>query len=284
MPEQSDSDDRILRTIALKLVCGSLQCDGLTGEMYLIGHMSERPPDEWSARFWFPQFEATPGRVLWPLSLSEEFTKILKERFWRDVRSGQNGAARIQVNGSFAAFIGPLPTTPVWTEVRTPKGGALIPRSAIVSSTIRWWTEVHLSVIRLRLNPLVEALRRDGGLVDLALDQLRAQGLLPAALLASSNSPAQALHWIEALLVQHRPSKGEAKKAWRNAWRPNKLYMSGIGCQQTMTSGAGVAETRLSHIGSLEPPDANHVRNHKNDIDHVINSWLVHAAHRIGCG
>jgi hypothetical protein len=209
---QTDPNDLILRTVATKLVRIALQCDALTAEMYSIDYMSERPPSEWRARFWSPQFEPTPGGVHWPLSLSEEFARILKDRFWRDVRNVQDGA-HIQVNGSFAAYVGPLLMTPNWTEVTSQKG-VIIPRSAIVSSTIRWWTEIHLFVIRLPLSPLVEVLRRDGGLVDMALDQLRKEGLLPI--------PPSRRHWVEEALNTRRPRKGENKKDWTERATPGR--------------------------------------------------------------
>jgi hypothetical protein len=179
----------ILRTVATKLVRIALQLDALGAEMHLIGHMAERPADEWRARFWSPQFEATPGGVLWPRSLFEEFAKTLKTRFWPEVRSGRDGA-HIELNGSLAAYIGPLCLTPEWTEVETSKGVIIIPRSAIVRSTLRWQAEVHLYAIRLPLSLLVEALRRDGGYVDMALAQLVEEKLLTAALVDSLSSPA----------------------------------------------------------------------------------------------
>lgn len=173
---ESGPDDLILRAIALRLVRIALQCDGLAAEMYLIAHLSERPPDEWHARLWIPQIVAMTEGGRWPPSLFEEFAKTLKARFWPEVRSGQDGA-HIQVNGSLAAYVGPLRLKPVWAEVKTSKGIIIIPRDAIIRSSVNWQAEVHLYAIRLRLGPLVEALRSDGGYVDLALDQLQKQGL-----------------------------------------------------------------------------------------------------------
>jgi hypothetical protein len=179
----------ILRTVATRLMRIALQCDALAAEMSLIRHLAERPSDEWRARFWSPQFEATPGGVLWPRSLFEEFTKILKTRFWPEVCGGQDGA-HIELNGSLAAYVGPLRLTPEWTEVRTSKGVIIIPRDAIIRSTVNWQAEVHLYAIRLPLSPLVEALRRDGGYVEMALAQLVEEKLLTAALVDSLSSPA----------------------------------------------------------------------------------------------
>src|ERR1700722_13013470 len=85
---ESDPEHLILRTIALAIIRIAMHYDGLAAEMYLIDHMSERPPDEWRARFWFPQLAATAEGVRWPASLFEEFAKILKARFWLEVRSG----------------------------------------------------------------------------------------------------------------------------------------------------------------------------------------------------
>jgi hypothetical protein len=226
-------NDLILRTVATKLVRIALQCDALTAEMYLIDHMARLPSDGWRARFWSPQFEATPGGVLWPLSLSEEFIKILKNRFWPETRNVQNGAL-IQINGSFAAYVGPLLMTSDWTEITSQKG-IILPRSALVPSNIRWWTEIHLSVIRLPLSPLVKALRDDGGYVDMALAQLVEEGLLPAALVGTRSSSVPIIpsnpmasetkgplkYRVPAVLNKTSPLPGEGYEDWARRALPS---------------------------------------------------------------
>jgi hypothetical protein len=83
--------------------------------------------------------------------------------------------------------------TPVWTEVKTSKGIIIIPRDAIIRSTVRWQAEVHLYAMRLPLIPLLEALRRDGGYVDLALDQLQEHSAVPTFRPASASRASEAL-------------------------------------------------------------------------------------------
>jgi hypothetical protein len=202
--EPPEPTDLILRTVARALIRIALHCDDVEAEIYLINHMAERPPNEWRARFRLPQVE-TAASARWPPSLYEVFTEALKANFWQEVRSVPDGV-HIQVNGNLAAHIGALRLTPDWTETKTSKGVVVIPRGAIFNSTLSWRTEVHIDAIRLRAGPLLEALRRDGGLADLALEQMQTQGLLSV----SSRTPV--LHWIETKLARRPPREGETKR------------------------------------------------------------------------
>jgi hypothetical protein len=217
--EPPDPSDLILRTIARVLVRAALQCDDVEAEIYLINHMAERPPDEWRARFRLPQVE-TAASARWPPSLYEAFTEALKANFWQEVRSVSDGV-HIQVNGNLAARIGALRLTPDWTETKTSKGVVVIPRRAIFNSTLSWRTEVHIDAIRLRAEPLLDALRRDGGVVDLALAQLQTQGLLSLSLFTTPNGSARS-HWVTKALAKRPPQKGENKKHWAERALPEQ--------------------------------------------------------------
>jgi hypothetical protein len=214
---QPDLELLIMRTVAIMLVRIALQCDALAAEMYLIAHMAERPQDEWRARFWSPAFEARPGGVLWPRSLFEEFAKTLKTRFWPEARSGLDGA-HIELNGSLAAYLGPLRLTPKWIKVRTQKG-IIIPPDAFIRSAVNWQAEVHMYAIRLPLSPLVEALRRDDGYVDMALAQLQKQGLLPPSI-SPSRPRTEALAVTEATeaRVDDEPRRDERRSRKRTRY------------------------------------------------------------------
>jgi len=85
---------------------------------------------------------------------------------------------------------------------------------------------VILNSGRVVVDDTVEALRRDvgGRLVDRAVDQLRAQKLLPAAFAdpSSSGTPADGLkRRIQTALREHRPLSGESYPEWAKRVLPS---------------------------------------------------------------
>jgi hypothetical protein len=214
MPEHSDVPDWVPRTVARELVRIALPCDVFEAEERLIVHMRDLPPDEWRFRLWSAQITAAREGVRWFPSLSEEVAKTFKFRFWREVDAPREGA-RIHVGGNRAAYAGPLLVTAAEYRISPPPKGVIVPESLIV---IDEWRQIEARVgdIRLRLAPLVAALRNAGCPVDMALDQLRAQGLLPAP------GPARKLHWVEEALRKHRPGKDETSKHWTERATPKQ--------------------------------------------------------------
>jgi hypothetical protein len=191
-----DADDFIPRTVARELVRIASPCDDVIGaESYLIEYMSKLPPDGWRSRPWGTQIvAAVEGARIYPWFVAES-ARAMQIRLWKGVHTPRDGAL-IYVRGNEAIYRGPLLWLPECIEVSSPKGVILpkysplvIPNSLTFGDT-RLRAEVHLGAIGLRAGPLVEALRRDfGGLADRAVKQLQEQGLLPAALPDSSNSP-----------------------------------------------------------------------------------------------
>jgi hypothetical protein len=156
--------------------------------------MSELSPGEWRYRPWGTQIvAAVEGARVYPWSVAES-ARAMQFRFWQEAHAPRDGAL-IHVRGNEAIYRGPLLWLPEWVEVSSPKG-VIIPKYSLLvipnSLTVidmRRRAEIHLGAIRLRVRSLLEALRRDGGLIDPALDYLRAQKLLPVALLDSLASP-----------------------------------------------------------------------------------------------
>jgi hypothetical protein len=184
MAEPPDPRDLILRTVAVKLVCIAMQCDGVGGESYLVEYMSRRPASESRYRLWDTQIvAAVQGARVDPLSYAE-FARTMQIHLWRETHAPRDGAI-IHVRGNELTYRGPLlRPIPAGYEIRR------LPKGLILNSLIlvdpRRLAEIRVGAVRLPLAPLVEALRRDDGLADLALAQLREEGLLPAG---SSSSP-----------------------------------------------------------------------------------------------
>jgi len=231
MPEQSDADDFIPRTVGVELVRIATQCDGVGAESHLIQYMSELRPEEWRCRPWSTQIvAAVEGARIYPWFVAES-ARAMQIRLWKEVHTPRDGAL-IHLRGNEATYRGPLLWLPAWVEVSSPKGvilpkysPSIVPDSLLVVDTRRQ-AQVHLGAISLRLGPLLEALRRDvgGRLVDRAVDQLRAQKLLPAAFAdpSSSGTPADGLkRRIQTALREHRPLSGESYPEWAKRVLPS---------------------------------------------------------------
>jgi hypothetical protein len=181
--EPLGADDWVLRTDAAELIRVALQCDSLAAELHLIQHMAERSPDDWRARLWVPRIIPLERGVRWRPSLAEEFAEAIKIRFWREALAVRDDTL-IQVNGNLAAYRGPRLVAGVSCEVKTPSR-VIVPKGVVTNIlVVDTWrqAEAHLYAIRLRLQPLLEDLQRDGGPVGLAIDHLQRQGRLPKPL------------------------------------------------------------------------------------------------------
>ena len=247
MVERLDVDLWVPRTVALALVGIATKCDGVGAESYLIEYLSRHPATDWRYRPWGAQIVAAMEGARVDQSFFAESTRAMQIRFWPEAHAPRPGVL-IHVRGNEAIYRGPLQWLPVWVEVSSPKGVIIprnsplvIPNSLTVIDT-RWQTEVHLGAIRLRLRPLLEALRREDGLVDLAIGRLVKQGLLPAALSGVSDSPSSPTHGSHSTPAKRRNTlearyeaalgkdlRGKMKSEWakemaeRHGWNPGHV-------------------------------------------------------------
>jgi hypothetical protein len=249
MPEHSDFDGWIPRTVARKAVRIASHCDAIGAESYLVEYMSKLPPVEWRSRLWGSQIVAVVAGVRVDPSFVAESARAMQIRLWKEAHTPRDGAL-IHVRGNEVIYFGPLLWLPVSIEVSSPTKGVILPKcsalvipNSLTFGDTRLRAEVRLGAISLRLRPLVEALRRDGYLVDLALDQLQKQGLLPATLVDSLSSlapiiPSEAVvtepvviasepkgplkHRVSDALKKSSPLPDEGYEDWAKRALPNK--------------------------------------------------------------
>ena len=94
----------------------------------------------------------------------EDIEAAIQNWFWKIIRDGFGRA-----EGNSAFYAGPVFQSFPSVKFKTKTGVELEAHNAVGVLADEWWIEIHLSAIRFRAAPLIEAVRSDGGQVAAGL-------------------------------------------------------------------------------------------------------------------
>jgi len=178
-PNTPPDEWHLLLTDAAEFVRAAMNCPEDDTARYLLDYACACSPSHWRCQYYIDVTEGQPPPVGKPRVSppnSKEIDVAISTRFWKEVCKGE---ANVTISGNSVFFEGSSFKVGATIDGKEPR----------VTVDPCWRFDIHISSIRFRAEPLIAALRADGGLIGAGLERLRSLGRIPPPALAAINSP-----------------------------------------------------------------------------------------------